>query len=94
MSCEGEMGAYNERRVIRFRMRTFDQSRLQIGRPNDLALALHGLPALAAGDDGLDGVIDAARGRDGVGEVVGGGDVDVLGEAVAVAGRHGGRDAC
>ena len=91
MSCEGETGAYNERRVIRFRMRTFDQSRLQIGRPNDLALALHGLPALAAGDDGLDGVIDAAGGGDGIREVICGGDVYVLSEVVAMVGSHVGR---
>ena len=42
-------------------------------------------------DDGLDGVIDAGGGGDGVGEVVRGRDVYVLGEVVAVIGSHGWR---
>ena len=70
---------------------TFDKRGFEVGGPYDLALALHGLPAFSAGDDSLDGVVDAAGGGDGVGEVVGGGDVDVLGEVVAVVGGHGGR---
>ena len=69
---------------------TFDKRGLEIWRPDDLALALHSLPALAAGDDSLYGVIDAGGGGDGVGEVVRGGDVYMLGEVVAVIGSHGG----
>ena len=68
---------------------TFDKRGFEVGGPYDLALALHGLPAFSAGDDSLDGVVDAAGGGDGVGEVVGGGDVDVLCEVVAVVGGHG-----
>ena len=88
MSCEGKMGTYTQRRVNRVRICTFNQSCLQIWRPNDLSLALHGLPTLAAGDDSLYGVIDAGGGGDGVGEVVRGGDVYMLGEVVAVIGSH------
>ena len=70
-------------------MFTFDEGRFEIRWPHHLALVLHCLPALPSGDDGLDGVIDAGGGGDGVGEVVGGGDVDVLGEVVAMIGSHG-----
>ena len=68
--------------------RTFDKRGLQIWRPNDLAFALHCLPALAASDDGLDSVIDAGGRGDGVGKVVSGRDVYMLGEVVAVIGSH------
>ena len=72
--------------------RTLDEGCFEVGRPYDLALALDCLPAFPAGDDSLDGIIDTGGGGDRVGEVVGGGDVDVLGEVVAVVGGHGGWD--
>ena len=85
------IGRQGRDRVCVDNERTFNERGLQIWGPDDLALALHCLPALAASDDGLDGVIDAGGGGDGVGEVVRGRDVYVLGEVVAVIGSHGWR---
>ena len=71
--------------------RTFDECSLEVWGPDDLTLALHCLPAFAAGDDSLDGIIDTGGRGDGVREVVRGGDVYMLGKVVAVIGSHGGK---
>ena len=64
---------------------------LEVGRPDDFTFALDGLPALSAGDDGLDGVLGVG-GRaglwDGVGDVVDGRDTDVVSHVCALW-RHG-----
>jgi hypothetical protein len=69
---------------------TFDKRGLELGRPNDLAFTLDGLPALPAGDDGLHCVAGAARVGGGIRgrEIVCRGDADVVAE---LAGGHGGR---
>lgn len=71
-------------------MRTLHQSGLEMGWPDDLALAFNGLPALSAGDDGLDGVrgvCGRAGSGDGIGYVVHGGDTDVVRHAVSGGGH-------
>lgn len=71
-------------------MRTLDQRGLEMGWPDDLALAFNRLPALPARDDGLDGlggVGGRAGSGDGVGYVVHGGDTDVVRHAIS-GGRH------
>ena len=61
--------------------RTLNKGGLEVRRPDDFALAFDGLPAFPAGDDGLDGVLGVrgrAGGGDGVGDVVHGGDTDMV----------------
>ena len=70
------------------RVCTFDEGGLEVGRPDDFALAFNGLPALPAGDDGVNGVGGARGGGGGdvVTDVVRGRDAHVL------AWRRGGHD--
>ena len=70
---------------------TFNEGGFEVRGPYDLALAFNRLPALSAAHDSLDrvrGVWGGAGGGDGVGDVVHGGDADVVGHAVA-SGGHG-----
>ena len=66
--------------IICRRILTFYERRFELRGPDDFALALDGLPALSARDDGLDRIARAARVSRGiiVGEVVRGGNPDVL----------------
>ena len=70
--------------------RTLDEGCFEVGRPYDLDLALDCLPAFSACDNCLDCVAGVCRDAslgDGVGDVVHGGDTDVVGHVWTLRGH-------